>query len=307
MSQTLPPRFAQLRLRDLMLLEHLHTLGSLTEAAAQLHVTQSAVTQALQTLEQAFGQPLVERGRRGQRGVRLTRSGTAALQRLRIARHELLAALEAAAEPERLNLRIGALPLALVSPLPDALTKLRRRLPQAHVWLTEATVPVLWQQLEVGELDAIVCRLPVRAEAQSLPQGVAHCVVGQESMVLAVGRKHPLARRRRPSLALLQQQAWVLPPKGSYTRMAIDGVFLNAGLQAPQPTITSISFHANLRLASGGDLIAVAPRAAARAVAAMLDLVLMPAPFSEQAADVVLAWREANVGNPALDVLKSCF
>lgn len=307
MSQILPPRFAQLRLRDLMLLEHLDTLGSLTEAAARLHVTQSAVTQALQTLEQAFGQPLVERGRRGQRGVRLTSGGTAALQRLRIARHELLAALEAAAEPERLNLRIGALPLALVSPLPDALARLRKRLPQLHVWLTEATVPVLWQQLEAGELDAIVCRLPVRSEAQSLPRGVAHRSVGRESMVLAMGHMHPLARKRKPSLALLREQAWVLPPKGSYTRMAIDNVFLNAGLETPQPAITSISFHANLRLASQGDLIAVAPRSAARAVAAMLGLVLLPAPFSEQGADVVLAWREANVGNPALEVLKSCF
>ena len=62
--QTLDARFAQLRLRDLMLLEHLAELGSLRAAAERLHVSQPAVTQALQGLEAAFGTALVERGRR---------------------------------------------------------------------------------------------------------------------------------------------------------------------------------------------------------------------------------------------------
>ena len=307
MIDTLPPRFAQLRLRDLMLLEHLEQEGSLTEAAARLHVTQSAVTQALQTLEQAFGQPLVERGRRGQRGVRLTRGGAAALQRLRIARHELMAALAAAGAPEHPQLRIGALPLAMVSPLPDALTGLRRRLPQVHVLLTEATVPVLWRQLEAGELDAIVCRLPERGVEPGLPHGVAHRSVGQESLVLVCSRSHPVARKRKPDLALLRQHPWVLPPTGSYTRMGVDAMFMRAGLETPQPFITSVSFHTNLRLAAQDGLLAVAPRSAAQAVAAVLDLVLLPVPLAYQDGDIVLAWRAANADTPALAALLQSF
>src|SRR5580765_1439279 len=96
-TTALPPRFAQLRLRDLMLLEHLDELGSLTAAAARMHVTQSAITQALQSLEEAFGRSLIVRGRRGQRGVALAPAGAAALMHLRVARHELEAALAAAA------------------------------------------------------------------------------------------------------------------------------------------------------------------------------------------------------------------
>lgn len=307
MMDALPPRFSQLRLRDLMLLEHLAQQGSLTDAAAQLHVTQSAVTQALQTLEQAFGQPLVERGRRGQRGVRLTPGGTAALQRLRIARQELLAALAAAGAPEHPQLRVGALPLAMVAPLPDVLARLRRRLPQAHVLLTESTVPVLWRQLEAGELDAIVCRLPERGEHPALPHGVTHRTVGHETMVLVCSRTHPMARKRKPDLALLQQQPWVLPPEGSYTRMAIDAMFMRAGLESPRPSITSISFHTNLRLASEGSLLAVAPRAAAQAVAAVLDLVLLPVPLALKDGDIVLAWRTANADHPALAALLESF
>ncbi len=67
-TATLPARFVQLRLRDLMLLEHLGEVGTLSEAAVRMHVTQSAITQALQSLEDAFGAKLVERGGRGTRG-----------------------------------------------------------------------------------------------------------------------------------------------------------------------------------------------------------------------------------------------
>ena len=178
-SPTLPARFAQLRLRDLMLLEHLDELGSLTEAAVRMHVTQSAITQALQSLEEAFGQQLVRRGRRGQRGACLTPAGTAALMHLRVARHELEAALAAAADPGTLELRIGALPLTLVQPLPDALARLRQRLPQVHVYLSEDTVPNLWRQMEAGDTTSSAsppstCKPSVRYSAHKFVRPSRH-------------------------------------------------------------------------------------------------------------------------------------
>jgi DNA-binding transcriptional LysR family regulator len=307
MSAALPTRLAHVRLRDLMLLEHLAELGSLTDAAARMHVTQSAITQALQSLEGAFGGPLVVRRRRGQRGVSLTPAGTAALMHLRVARHEVEAALAAAAAPGTLDLRIGALPLTLVRPLPDALARLRHRLPHVHVRLTEDTVPNLWRQIEAGEYDAIVCRLPALSEQQRLPAGVAHRTVGHDTLVLACGRAHPIASRRRPRLALLREFDWVLPPEGSYTRLSIEQLFLRAGLKGPRAAITSMSFHANLRLAAEGSLLAVAPRSAARAMREVLDLVLFPLDWGSAGTDITLAWREASLENPALVALLKCF
>jgi DNA-binding transcriptional LysR family regulator len=304
MPETLPTRFARLRLRDLLLLEHLHDLGTLTEAAARLHVTQSAITQAVHSLEEGFGRPLVVRGRRG---VTLTSAGAAALVHLRVARHEMMAALSAAADPGTLELRIGALPLTLVRPLPDALARLRERVPHVHVRLVEDTVPNLWRQLEAGEHDAIVCRLPSSSEQQRLPAGVAHRTVGHETLVLVCGRGHPLARRRKPSLPLLRRYDWVLPPEGSYTRLAIEQLFLRAGLNAPRAAVTSMSFHANLRLAAEGSLLAMAPRSAALAERSVLGLVLFPMDWGREDTAVTLVWREASLGNPALAALLACF
>lgn len=303
-SDALPARFAQLRLRDLLLLEHLHELGTLTEAAARMHVTQSAITQAVHSLEEAFGHPLVARGRRG---VALTPAGAAALVHLRVARHEIMAALAAAADPGTLDLRIGALPLTLVRPLPDALARLRKRMPHVHVRLAEDTVPNLWRQLEAGEHDAIVCRLPALSEQQRLPEGVAHRAVGHETLVLVASRAHPVARRRKPTLASLREYDWVLPPEGSYTRLSIEQLFLRAGLNCPRAAVTSMSFHANLRLAAEGSLLAMAPRSAALAQRDVLGLMLFPMDWGREDTAVTLCWREASLSNPALVALLECF
>jgi len=127
-------RIEQLRLRDLLLLEHIAQHGSLRKVAEALHVTQPAVTQALQGLEQAFGVELVDRGRRG---VTLTAAGEAALARLRVARREVTAAREAALAPQRPVLRLGSSPMAALDVMPNALARLRQSAPQVRVVLTE--------------------------------------------------------------------------------------------------------------------------------------------------------------------------
>jgi DNA-binding transcriptional LysR family regulator len=304
MHVDLPPRFDQLRVRDLLLLEHLHDLGSLTEVAARLHVTQSAITQALRVLEQGFGTALVERGRRGQRGVRLTEAGQAALRHLRIARHEMRAALDAATGPDRVNLRIGALPLAMISLLPVALARLRQRAPSVHVTLTESTVSLLWRQLQEGEVDAIVCRLPAMSDQQSRPAGVVQRTVGHESLALVGSHAHPVARKRRRTLADLLACDWVLPPVGSFTRLAFDQLFVRAGLKPPQPVVTSISFHTNLRLVAQGGLLAVAPVSAIQGAAPGLRI--LHAGWGEHDTAIVLACRESGLASPGMPALWEC-
>jgi DNA-binding transcriptional LysR family regulator len=58
--------------------------------------------------------------------------------------------------------------------------------------------------------------------------------------------------------------------------MAIDQLFLRAGLRGPAPAITSLNFHANLRLAAQGGLLAVAPRSVFKTVASVLERLPIP-------------------------------
>ena len=139
------------------------------------------------------------------------------------------------------------------------------------------------------------------------PAGVAHRVVGRESLVLVCARDHPLARRRPPALARLLEYDWVLPPEGSYTRLAVDQLFLRAGLHGPRAAVTSMSFHTNLRLVAGSALLAVAPRAPAVALRDALQLALIPIDWQHEDTALVLVWREASLVNPALVALLGCF
>lgn len=290
-----------------MLLEYIAERGSLTEAAQQLHVTQSAVTQTLQGLEQAVGVVLVERGRRGQRGVRLTPAGLAALGHLRVARHELQAALEAAATPAEVLLKVGALPLSTLLLLPAAFARLRAALPAVRLVLTESTVSGLWQQLLQGELDVIVSRLPAMSEQALRSAEVFHEIVGQETLVMVCAGSYPLQPDSRPDLAQLTRADWVLPPIGSFTRMSFDQLFWRAGLQPPQPVITSGSFHANLRLVAGGGLLALAPASAMTGVAAGLGLKTIASIWSDEGAEVVLACRRYSLEQPGVVALRQAF
>jgi DNA-binding transcriptional LysR family regulator len=124
---------------------------------------------------------------------------------------------------------------------------------------------------------------------------------------MVCARTHPIARRRKPPLALLRGYDWVLPPEGSYTRLSIEQLFLRAGLDCPRAAVTSMSFHANLRLAAEGSLLAMAPRSAARAVRDVLGLVLFPMDWGREDTAVTLIWREASLGNAALVALLECF
>lgn len=302
-------RIDQLRLRDLLMLDHLAQTGSLRVTAERLHVTQPAVTQALQVLEQAFGVALVQRGQRGQRGVSLTFAGQAALVRLRVARQEVLAATAAALTPHATTLRVGALPLALFHVLPQALARLRLAEPDVHVELTESTVAGLWRALAEGKVDAIVCRLPSPSEHEPLPVDVVYRTVsvGTEQLVLVAGRTHRLAAKRNPPLALLAQQAWVLPPTGAFTRLAFDQVFIRAGLKPPGAAISSLSFHSNLQLAATGDWLTVAPESAVRTYGPALKLKTIPAEWGEQSGGVALAVRASSLAIPAVAALQNCF
>jgi DNA-binding transcriptional LysR family regulator len=300
----------QIRLRDMLLLEHVQTLGTLGLAAQALHVTQPAVTQMLKGLEQAFGLPLVERGRRG---VSLTAAGQAALVRMRCARHEVEAAHAAAQAAHQPVLRVGATPIASLRVLPMAVARLRRQQPAVRLTLTETGVESLWRQLAEGALDALVGRLPGPHADMHRADGLRHLAVGSERMVLVGGALHPLAatppagRSRRQWLQALAGSDWVLPPADALAVINFNEWFAGAGLLPPAPAIVSGSFYASLNMVARTELLTVVPESAARGLLATLDLAVLRTPWSNPPVDIVFAARDSNWDTAAVAALRACF
>lgn len=296
-----------LRLRDLLLLEQVRDLGTLREVAQALHVTQPAVTQMLRGLEDAFGLPLVERGRRG---VRLTQAGETACQRLRGVRQEIEQARQAAVEQARPVLRLGATPIASLRILPRAIGHLQQRMPQVRVTLSEAGAGGLWRQLSEGQLDAIVGRLPPSGIGL---EGLRFETVDRERMVLVARQTHPIMRAGQPRRSLRQwqqclaQAQWVLPPEESQPVINLGDWLGQAGEQLPTPVVESGSFHATLSIVAQADLLSIVPESAVRSRGAPLGLAVLRAPWPQPLVDIVFAAREARWDGDPLAQLRACF
>ena len=295
-------RIAQLRLRDLLLLEHIAATGSLRQVAELLHVTQPAITLALRGLEQAFGVELAERGRRG---VTLTAAGEAALARLRVARRELEQAHQAARNPAAVPLRIGTLPVATLQLLPQVLPRVYAEHPGLDLVLSEDNVGGLWEQLACGALDAIVCRLPSMAQKEGLPPGIVFQAMFEEQLAL-VGPATLRALRGRPTLQTLAALRWVLPPPQAFTRDEFNQLFLAHSVTPPAATITSMSFHTNLQMAAACGMLTVVPESAARRFAQTLGLRIVSVPWETQGGSIVLAMRESSEALAPLRTLRRC-
>lgn len=305
-DRTSQAKIDYLRLRDLGLLDLIAQAGSLRGAAESLHLTQPGVTHALQALEAAFGVKLVDRGRRGQRGVTLTAAGKAALVRLRLARREVLAAIEASRTPAVSSLRVGALATTLVELLPRALGRLHEAVPALDLVLVESTVAELWQRLSTGDVDAIVCRLPESEQWSRLLPLIMYDRVHDERLVIVGAAVHPAARKPSPDLHRLQEYAWTLPPPGSFTRAAFEQLFLHGNLEPPRPVVTCLSFHANLQLAARGQFLTVAPLSAVDAYKRSLRLKVVDAPWGDRHAEIVVAFRRFDAANPLIGEFRRC-
>jgi len=293
-------RFAQLRLRDLLLLEKIEELGSLRAVAEFFHLTQPAVTHALKALEHAFGALLVARGRRGQRGVGLTIEGAAVLIRLRLAKTELLAAQAAAKLPNSFPLRIGSIPTGILDILPRALADINQSHPSLRFTIMEAAVPQLWNGLARGELDVILSRMPDMSDWDNLVPSMTYRTIRRERLELVAAANHPASRKRKVDLAELARRPWVLPPKGGYTRLAFDQLFIQQELDPPDPVVINGSYQANLLLAATGQFLTVSPASALAVYQDFLKLKVFPAPWRDNSADIVVACRENSKANPGV-------
>jgi DNA-binding transcriptional LysR family regulator len=142
--------------------------ASFREAAAELHVTPAAVSQAIRTLEERVGMPLFQRTTRS---VALTEAGAAFLARLRPATTEIGEALDALATLRQRpmgHLRLSVPRIALDLVVVPVLPEFRRTYPEVtvEVDVDDASVDLTSERFDAGirigefiERDMIAVRI----------------------------------------------------------------------------------------------------------------------------------------------------
>lgn len=207
-----PPSTPPAPLADLRQLRYFVTVaeaGSLTAAAARLHVAQQSLSEQLRLVERRLGADLLERG---PRGVTLTTVGKALLPEARAA----LAAADRAfavaarvARGERDVLRVGVLSSIANHLLPVVLRRFAQLVPDVELRSEELPIAQLVQRLRDGSLDAALSRAPLVADLHSEE-------LMREPIAAVLPLGHRLAGATTLTLADLADEPWVLTDRSTW-------------------------------------------------------------------------------------------
>ncbi len=199
--------------------------GTLTRAAAALHLSQPSLTTQLHRLERDLGVELFERL---PRGVRLTPAGSALLPVARQALADVEQVRRLAnelASPEGGTLRVGGTPSLSGALLPSALSAFHQTHPRVALEFAEAGSEELVALLERDAIDLALVTLPVPHH------GVRTVPVADEDVVLAVGPGHRLAARKAIGVSDLADIPLVVPRQGYSVRTTVFSACRRAGFE----------------------------------------------------------------------------
>jgi DNA-binding transcriptional LysR family regulator len=179
---------------------------SFSRAAAELSLTQPAVSQQVRALEVQLGERLIERGRGGfaltDAGTLLLAHADAVRERLDLAETQLGEAVAA----ERRVLRVGAFPTVMATIVPSAIARLSPE--PLEVSVVQGGTDELVAAVRDGGLHVALCFQDSAAPRRE-HEGTRRRDLLEEPMLVGVGPGHRFAARKRLRLADLAGDTWL--------------------------------------------------------------------------------------------------
>jgi DNA-binding transcriptional LysR family regulator len=249
-----------LNLSRLNVLREVAARGSFSAAAEALSYSQSAVSQAVATLEGEVGATLIERDRRG---VRPTAAGAALVGHA----EGILAQIESAeAEVATIvggragRLRVASFPTAGATLMPLAIASFRASHPGVGVMLSEGEPEEIAPRLRSGELD-LALLFEFEGVGERLASGIRRFELLEDPLHLALPADHPLAERGAPRLEDLRDEPWIQTSGSSPCAKHVVRSCHAAGFE-PRVSFESDDYQTVQGLVAAGVGVALIPRLA---------------------------------------------
>jgi DNA-binding transcriptional LysR family regulator len=240
----------RLKLRDLDTLLAVAQTGSMAKAAAQLSVSQPAVSKAIAEMERTLGYRILDRTAQGVEpnlyGRALLKWGTAVFDDLRQGMNELAFI----ADPTAGELRIGAAEPIVAGFLPAIIERLSRQHPRLTFHITQLHSIQLFDELTERRCDLIVARILKEALTDELDAEILF----NEPQFVAAGLNNPWIRRRRIELSDLIDEPWSLPDPATFAGKLVSETFRSCGLSYPRARVVSNSVQMHNALLAKGYL-----------------------------------------------------
>ena len=291
------PNIAGIDLNLVPALDALLRRRSVTRAAAEVGLSQPAMSRALARLRDLQGDPLLVRARAG---YVLTPRAQAIQPQLTSAMGHLRSVFrQQGFDPliERRTVRLAAADVHAVVILPGVAARLAVEAPGVALRV-EPYAPDILDRLEGGTLD-----LAFALSSTSLPPGVYSEIVAEDRLALVMRRDHPAAGH-----------AWSIAEYGTWQhvgvallgdgRSEIDAVLARSGVTRRIGLVTPY-FMAALAAVASTDMVTTVSAALADRFATTLGLVLQAPPFGQTPLQSTLVCSHVLAGDPFLAWFRS--
>ena len=260
---------------------------SFTRAARLLHLSQSALTEQIQKLEEELGVPLLTRDRRS---VKLNGAGIVFLAEARATLTRAKQAVERvqkAARGEIGRLRIGFVSSAALEIVPGIVVAFRSQFPAVSLDLTNLRTSSQVKGLLSESIDVGFVRLPLSHDQLTIR------VIHREPFVVVLPHGHPLANETQTRLVQLQNEHFV-----AYGRRWAPG-FYDAVIQmctqegfSPEIVQETGEMYTAIALVAAGVGIAILPRSVV--LAQSRNVLMKPLPASTGLSEIAIAVRRLD-------------
>lgn len=195
--------------------------GSITRAADILHVAQPALSQQLASLEEHFGQKLLNRS---QQGVSMTDAGHAVYRHAQIILRQMdqaLADASAAGNSLAGRVSVGLVPFSSAATLSvDLLAETRKRHPGILLHLTESVGQTYSQMIMTGRLEMALIH------GSGPIKGVRFEPLLSEEFFLVAHPDFAIGADDKPvAITALDNLPLLMPPTYNFVRRAVDTAF----------------------------------------------------------------------------------
>jgi DNA-binding transcriptional LysR family regulator len=250
----------RLKVSDLRLLSAVVQSGGMAKAAAQLNVSQPAVSKAIAALERTLGVRLLDRNSRGVEptpyGRAILRRGAAIFDELRQGVNDV----KFLSDPTAGEVRIGSNPTSAETLLPLFIQPFCRQYPRVvlNIDLVPRVGPYM-SGLRDRKYDLFIERSMVALTDDPLVADLKLEPLLHDQLVVVVGSNNRLARRRKINLAELADEPWILPKPNSWSYSALAGTFRDMGIDLPKARIIASSVPLRFYMLVEGPYITCAP------------------------------------------------
>jgi len=252
--------------------------GNVLRAARAIHISQPALTKSIQNLESELGVPLLDRL---PRGVKPTIYGKILFEHAKLLQNQAaqaVAEIRAVKEGRAGHLRLGVANFAIEF-LPRVVARLLESTPGLTYEIVDGTYEDLTGLVREGALDAVISGFPPLHRAE----GLEHEKLIAGEFVIVCAANHPLAKKRRSTLAELAGESWVITNRPRAIVELWELEFRYAGLKPPRSRVQSGSMIFLRSMVAQSRFLTFLPRGVVADDLALGRLHELAVPFSRPA------------------------